>query len=87
MEAQIQQLSDRLTQLEQAQAAARRNVVQAAATVNALRGQLQRFQGAMQKIRRQVPRGPTEREQVTATRLTNVETRLRALQKQLRVTS
>jgi lipoprotein NlpI len=87
METQIQQMSDRIADLEQAQATARRDVARVAATVAVLRRHLHRLQGAIQQTRRQVQRGPTEREQSTAARLTQLDIRLRVLQKHLRVAS
>ena len=83
VEVRVQQLSDRLTQFEQAQAATRRDVARVAATLDELRVQLQRLQGTIQETKRQAQRGTTEGEGASATRLTNVETRLRMLQKQL----
>jgi uncharacterized coiled-coil protein SlyX len=85
-EARMQQLSDRMARFEQAQAAARRDVAQMAATLEEFRVQLQRLQGTLQETQRQAQRSiPEEEGGASATRLSNVDTRLRALQKQLSV--
>lgn len=85
VDARVQQLSDRLTQVEQAQAATRRDIAQVAATLDEFRGHLQRLRGAIQETEHQTQRSTTEADGASATRLTNVESRLRALAKRLAV--
>lgn len=83
VEARVQQLSDHLTRVEQAQAATRRDIAQMTATLNELQGQLQSLQGAIQETERQAQRSTTEGKGGSATRLTNVENRLRAVSRRL----
>jgi len=85
VDARVQQLSDRLTQVEQAQAATRRDLARIAATLDEFRGHMQRLQGAIQETERQTQRSTTQGEGGSSTRLANVENRLRALAKRLAV--
>ena len=84
VEVRVQQLSDRVDQFEQAQAATRRDVARAAAMADELRSQVQRLQGAVQETRHQMQNG-TMGDEGAAPKLSNVETRIRALEKQLPV--
>jgi chromosome segregation ATPase len=85
VEARVQQLSDRVAQFEQAQTAARRDLARINAALDELRVQLQRLRGDAQEAQMQVQRGTRGGEEVSAARLTNFETRLDDLEKQLRV--
>jgi chromosome segregation ATPase len=81
----VQQLGDRVAQFEQAQTAARRDLARINAALDELRVQLQRLRGDAQEAQMQVQRGTRGGEEVSAARLTNFETRLDDLEKQLRV--
>jgi chromosome segregation ATPase len=83
--ARVQQLSDRLTEIERAQAATRRDLARVAAMVDEVRGQMQRLQGAFEETQHELQSAPTVGEGVTATRLARLDARLRALAKQLAV--
>lgn len=85
IESQLQQLSDRVAQGEQSQAEIRRNVARAGATLDELRLQVQRLQGDIQETQHLMQRGMTEGVGRSTTTLADVETRLRALEKQLGV--
>jgi chromosome segregation ATPase len=85
VEARVQQLGDRVAQFEQAQTAARRDLARINAALDELRVQLQRLRGDAQEAQMQVQRGTRGGEEVSAARLTNFETRLDDLEKQLRV--
>ena len=82
--ARVQQLSDRLTEIERAQAATRRDLARLTAMVDELRGQMQRLQGTFEETQHQLQSAPTG-EGVTATQLARLDTRLRALAKQFAV--
>jgi len=84
VDAQVQQLSERVAQFEQAQTAARRDLARINATLDELRVQLQRLRGDAQEAQMQVQRGSRGGEGVSAARLANFETRLDDLEKQLR---
>ena len=81
----VQQLSDRVAQFEQAQTAAQRDLARINAALDELRVQLQRLRGDAQEAEMQVQRGTRGGEEVSAAWLTNFETRLNDLEKQLRV--
>src|SRR5262245_36735315 len=83
VEARVQQLSDRLTQIEHAHAATRRDLAQVAAKIEEVRSQVHRLQGALEETKRQAQRGTAEGS--AATRLTKIDSRLRALAKRLAV--
>lgn len=85
VEARVQMLRDRVSQFEQSQAETRRGVAQAAATLDALRIQLQRIKGDIQETQHVVQRGPTGDEEISASQLADFEIRLRDLERQLRV--
>ena len=85
IEARVQHLSDRFTELDRAQAAIRRDLARVAAMVDEVRGQLQRVQGAIEETQHQLQSAPTVGEGGSAARLTQLDTRLRALAKQLAV--
>jgi outer membrane murein-binding lipoprotein Lpp len=85
VEARVQQLSERVAQFEQSQLAARRDLARINATLDELRVQLQRLRGDVQETQIQAQRGTTGGEGAAASRLTNFETRLGDLEKQLRV--
>jgi len=85
VEARVQQLSDRLTQVEHAQAATRRDLAQVTAMLDEVRIQLQRVQGALEETQHQLQQAVPAGERVTATQLTQLDMRLRALAKQLAV--
>ena len=85
VEARMQELSDRLTQVEHAQVEIRRTTAQGMATLDALWIRLQHLQGEVQKVQRRAQRSPTAGERVAAARLAHWERRLRTLAKQLRV--
>jgi len=85
VEARVQQLNERVAQFEQAQTAARRDLARINAALDELRVQLQRLRGDAQEAQMQVQRGTRGGEEVSAARLTNFETRLDDLEKQLRV--
>ena len=80
----LQQMSDRVAQLEQAQTAARRDLARINAALDELRVQLQRLRGDAQEAQMQVQRGTRGGEEVSAAKLANFETRLDDLEKQLR---
>jgi outer membrane murein-binding lipoprotein Lpp len=84
VDAQVQQLSERVAQFEQAQIAARRDLARINAALDELRVQLQRLRGDAQEAQMQVQRGSRGGEVVSAARLANFETRLDDLEKQLR---
>ena len=85
VDAQVQQLSERVAQFEQAQTAARRDLARINAALDELRVQLQRLRGDAQEAQMQVQRGTRGGgEEVSAARLANFETRLGDLEKQLR---
>src|SRR5215831_9081016 len=84
VDAQVQQLSERVAQFEQAQTAARRDLARINAALDELRVQLQRLRGDAQEAQMQVQRGSRGGEGVSAARLANFETRLDDLEKQLR---
>jgi chromosome segregation ATPase len=84
VEAQVQQLSERVAQFEQVQTAARRDLARINAALDELRVQLQRLRGDAQEAQMQVQRGTSGGEEVSAARLANFETRLDDLEKQLR---
>ena len=85
VDAQVQQLSERVAQFEQAQTAARRDLARINAALDELRVQLQRLRGDAQEAQMQVQRGTRGGgEEVSAARLVNFETRLDDLEKQLR---
>ena len=84
VEAQVQQLSERVAQFEQVQTAARRDLARINAALDELRVQLQRLRGDAQEAQMQVQRGTSGGEEVSAARLVNFETRLDDLEKQLR---
>ena len=81
--ARVQQLRDRVAQFEQSQVETRRGVAQAAATLEALRVQLQRMQGDIQEVDHLAQRGPTGSEEVSATQLADFETRLLDLEQRV----
>jgi len=83
--ARVQQRSDRLTALEHAQAATRRDLARLAAMVDEVRGHMQRVQGAFEETQHPFQAVPTVGEGGTATRLAGLDARLRALAKQLAV--
>lgn len=85
--ARVQQLSERVTQFEQAQIAAQRDLARINAALDELRVQLQRLRGDAREAQIQVQRGTRGGEEVSAARLTNFETRLDDLEKQLEVLS
>ena len=85
--ARVQQLSERVTQFEQAQIAAQRDLARINAALDELRVQLQRLRGDAREAQIQVQRGTRGGEEVSAARLTNFETRLDDLEKQLGVLS
>ena len=80
----MQQLSERVAQFEQSQTAARRDLARINAALDELRVQLQRLRGDAQETQIQAQRGTRGGEEVSASRLTNFETRLDDLEKQLR---
>jgi len=84
VEARVQQLRERVDQFEQSQLAARRDLARINATLDELRVQLQRLRGDVQETQIQAQRGTTGGEGVSASRVTNFETRLGTLEKQLR---
>jgi len=84
--ARVQQLSDRLTEIDRAQAATRRDMARVAAMVDEVRGDIQRLQGAVEETQHQVQSAPTEGEGETATRLARLDARLRELAQQLALT-
>jgi TolA-binding protein len=84
--ARVQQLNDRVIKFEQSEAETRREVAQAAATVDALRVQLQRLQGDVQETQHLEQRGPTSEEEVSAAEVANFETRLGEMERKLGVT-
>jgi chromosome segregation ATPase len=84
VDARVQQLHERVTQFEQSQLAARRDLARINATLDELRVQLQRLRGDVQETQTQAQRGRTGSEGVSASRLANFETRLGELEKQLR---
>jgi chromosome segregation ATPase len=84
VEAQVQQLSERVAQFEQVQTAARRDLARINAALDELRVQLQRLRGDAQEAQMQMQRGTSGGEEVSAARLANFETRLDDLEKQLR---
>jgi chromosome segregation ATPase len=84
VDAQVQQLSERVAQFEQAQTAARRDLARINAALDELRVQLQRLRGDAQEAQMQVQRGSRGGDESSAARLTNFETRLDDLEKQLR---
>jgi chromosome segregation ATPase len=81
--ARVQQLSDRVTQFEQAQAAARRDLARINAALDELRVQLQRLRGDAQETQTQMQRGTRDGEELSAATLANLEARLNDLEKQL----
>jgi len=84
VEARVQQLSDRVSQFEQTQTAARRDLARINAALDELRVQLQRLRGDAQETQLQVQRGTRgEGEEVSAAKLANFEARLNDLEKQL----
>ena len=83
VEARVQQLSERVTQFEQAQIAAQRDLASINAALDELRVQLQRLRGDAREAQIQVQRGTQGGEEVSAARLTNFESRLDDLEKQL----
>jgi len=83
VEAHVQQLSDRLTQIENDHAATRRDLARVVAMIKEVQGQLPRLQGAVEETKRQAQRGTAEGG--AATRLTRIDSRLRALAKRLAV--
>jgi outer membrane murein-binding lipoprotein Lpp len=83
VEARVQQLSERVTQFEQAQIAAQRDLARINAALDELRVQLQRLRGDAREAQIQVQRGTQGGEEVSAARLTNFESRLDDLEKQL----
>jgi outer membrane murein-binding lipoprotein Lpp len=83
VEARVQQLSERVTQFEQAQIAAQRDLARINAALDELRVQLQRLRGDAREAQIQVQRGTRGGEEVSAARLTNFESRLDDLEKQL----
>src|SRR5262249_30338805 len=83
--ARVQQLSDRVTQFEQVQAETRRDVARAAATVDELRGQLQRLQGDVQETEHLSQRGSTGGEEASTADVANFATRLHELEQKLGV--
>src|SRR5574341_1895605 len=83
VEARVQQLSDRLTQIEHEHAVTRRDLALVTAKIEEVRGQLHRLQGAIEETKRQAQRGTAEGG--AATRLTKIDCRLRALAKRLAV--
>ena len=87
VEAQVQQLSDRTAQFEQAQTAARRDLARINAALDEIRIQLQRLRGDVQETQIQAQRSTTGGGGSAAARLANFETRLNDLEKQLRVLS
>ena len=87
VEARVQQLSDCLTEVEHTQAETRRAVAQMAATLDKLRLQLRRIQGAVQGTQHQVQRGARKSARDAAARVANIERRLRALATRLRLSS
>ncbi len=87
VEARVQQVSDRLTELEHTQAETRQAVAQMATTLDGLRLQLQRIQGAVQKTKHQVHRGARKSARDAAVRVANIERRLRALTTRLHMSS
>jgi chromosome segregation ATPase len=84
VEARVQQLSDRVSQFEQAQTAARRDLARINAALDELRVQLQRLRGDAQETQIQAQRGTRGGEGVSAATLANLEARLDDLEKQLR---
>ena len=84
VEARVQQLGERVTQFEQSQLAARRDLARINASLDELRVQLQRLRGDVQETQIQAQRGTTGGEGVSRARLANFETRLGDLEKQLR---
>jgi chromosome segregation ATPase len=84
VEARVQQLGERVAQFEQSQLAARRDLARINATLDELRVQMQRLRGDVQETQTQAQRGTTGGEGVSASRVTNFETRLGNLEKQLR---
>ena len=82
VEARLQSVSDRVAQSEKTQAEARRDLARTAATLDELRVQLQRLQGDIQETQYRVRRGTTGGEGISATKLTDLETRLSELEKQ-----
>ena len=85
VEARMQELSDRLTQVEHAQVEIRGTTAQGLATLEALRIQLHHLQDEVQKIQRRAQRSATTGERVATARLAHWERRLRTLATQLRV--
>jgi outer membrane murein-binding lipoprotein Lpp len=82
--ARVQQLSDRVSQFEQAQTAARRDLARINAALEELRIQLQRLRGDAQETQIQAQRGTRGgSEEVSAAKLANFEARLDDLEKQL----
>jgi hypothetical protein len=80
----VQQLSDRVSQFEQAQTAARRDLARINAALDELRIQLQRLRGDAQETQIQAQRGTRGgTEEVSAAKLANFEARLDDLEKQL----
>jgi tol-pal system protein YbgF len=82
VEARLQSANDRVAQFEKSQAEARRDLARTAATLDELRIQLQRLQGDIQETQYRVRRGTTGGEGSSATKLTDLETRLSELEKQ-----
>jgi ABC-type transporter Mla subunit MlaD len=83
MEAKLQQLGDRVAKVEEAQAATRRDIAQAAAQADELRNQVRRLQGEVQETQHQAQRGAAASEGGTSPKLANVETRIKTLEQQL----
>jgi len=83
VEAQGQQVSDRLTEVESAQVAINQAVAQMAATLDQAHLQLQDLQDTVQATQSQVERDARQRAQAAARRLARLETRLQALATQL----
>ena len=78
VEAQVQQLRDRVTQFEQSQAETQHDAARLAAVLDTLRSQLQSLREDIEEV---------QHEAGSTTKLTNIEARLRDLEQQFGVTS
>jgi len=83
VESRLQSVNERVTQFEKSQTETRRDLARTAATLDELRTQLQRIQGDVQETQHRVRRGTPGGEGIAATKLTDFETRLGELEKQL----
>ena len=83
VESRLQSVNERVTQVEKSQTETRRDLARTAATLDELRTQLLRIQGDVQETQHRIRRGTPGGEGISATKLTDFETRLGELEKQL----